>query len=53
MRVQGTTWKEQMPLPNIHLNNGKYPQNSKGLTFFRTIYIRDICEHVFLDGTIQ
>ena len=29
MRAQGTTWKEQMPLPNIHLNQGKYPQSGK------------------------
>ena len=25
MRVQGTTWKEQMLLQNIHLHKGKYP----------------------------
>ena len=28
-RVQGTTWKEQMSLPNIHLSKGKYSQSSK------------------------
>ena len=28
-RVQGTTCKEQIPLPNIHLNKGKYPQSSR------------------------
>ena len=35
MRVQGTTctWKEQMPLPNIHLNKGKYPQSGIKRTF--------------------
>ena len=26
MRVQGTAWKEQMPLPNLHLNESKYPE---------------------------
>ena len=31
MRVQGTTWKEQIPLPNIHLNKGKYSQSGKEL----------------------
>ena len=34
MRVQGTTWNEQVPLPNIHLHKGKYPQSGKEtLTF--------------------
>ena len=28
---QGTTWEGQMPLPNIHLHKGKYPQNGKEL----------------------
>ena len=27
-RVQGTTWKGQMTLPNIHLNKAKYLQSS-------------------------
>ena len=31
MRVEGTTWKEQMPLPKIHLNKGKYPHTGKEL----------------------
>ena len=26
---QGTTWKGQWPLPNIHDNKGKYPQSGK------------------------
>ena len=26
-RVQGTTLKYQLPLPNIHLNKGKYPHS--------------------------
>ena len=29
MRVQGTSRKEQMPLPNIHLNKGKYGLSGK------------------------
>ena len=37
MRIQGTTWKRQMTLPNIHLNNGKYPQSSKENKTFSTI----------------
>ena len=27
--VQGSTWKGQMPLSNIHPNKGKYPQNGE------------------------
>ena len=36
MRVQGTTWKEQMALPNIHFNHskGNYPQSGKELKHF-------------------
>ena len=37
MRVQGTTRKGQMPLPNIHLNTGNYPQSGKELNNFSTI----------------
>ena len=33
-RVQGTTWKEQMPLPNIHLCKGKYPENGKEFNIY-------------------
>ena len=33
-----TTWKGQMPLPNIHLiNNSKYPQSGKEIKTFSTI----------------
>ena len=31
MIIQGTTWKEQIALPNIHLNKGRYPQSDKEL----------------------
>ena len=37
MRVHGTTLKAQMPLPNIHINNGKCPQSGKELKNFSTI----------------
>ena len=37
MRFQGTNWKEQMPLPNIHLKKGIYPQSGKELKHFSTI----------------
>ena len=31
IRVQGTTWKEQMPLPNIHINNVNIHRSVKKL----------------------
>ena len=37
MRVQGTTCKEQIPLPNIHFNKGKYPQSGKEIYNFSII----------------
>ena len=37
IRVQGTSWKEQMPLPNVHLNKGKYLQSGKGIKNFSII----------------
>ena len=39
LKVQGTSWKEQMPLPNIHLNKGKWPQSGKELYTFSSISI--------------
>ena len=36
-RVQGTTWKEEMQLPNIQLNKGKYPQSGKELFNFSIV----------------
>ena len=33
-KVHGTIWKEQMPLPNIHLNKGKYLRCGKELKNF-------------------
>ena len=31
MRVQETTWKDQMTLPYIHVNKSKYSQSGKEL----------------------
>ena len=53
MRVQGTTWKEQMPLPNIHLNNGKYPQNDKEVKFFSSISDISHISQVYADNPKQ
>ena len=36
-RVQESTWKVQMPLPNILLNKGKYQQNDEERLNFSTI----------------
>ena len=36
MRLQGTTWKKQLPLSNIHFNNGKCPHSNE-LKRFSTI----------------
>ena len=30
-KVQGIIWKEEMPLPYIHLSKGKSPQSGKEL----------------------
>ena len=40
MRMQETTWKGQMPFPNIHLNKGKYPQSSN--EFYNVSTLSDI-----------
>ena len=37
MIIQGITWKGQMPLPNIHLSKGKYPQSAKEITNFSIV----------------
>ena len=52
-RVQGTTWKEQMPLPNIHLNKGKYTQSGKELKHFSTISDVSRTSHVYTDKPKQ
>ena len=38
LKVQGTSWKEQMPLPNVHLIKGTYPRSSKENLKFSSIY---------------
>ena len=37
MRIQGTTLKGQMRLPNILVSNGKYPQSGKEIKIVCTI----------------
>ena len=42
---ESCTWKEQMPLPNIHLNNGTYRQSGKEIKNVSAIsYISSISQ---------
>ena len=42
-----------MPLLNIHLNKGKYPQNSKELKYFSTIADISHTSQVYADKPNQ
>ena len=53
MRVQGTTRKEQMPLPNIHVNNGHYPPGGKELKFFSILADISPTSQVYADKPKQ
>ena len=53
MKVRGTTWKEQMPLPNTHLNKGKYSQSGKELKNFSTIYDISLISQIYADKPKQ
>ena len=53
-RVQKTTRKGQIPLPNIHLNNGKYQYNRQNpLTFSNMSTISHINCQVYADKANQ
>ena len=49
MKVQGTTCKEHISLPNIHLNQDKYPQSGKELENFSIISDINLTSQVYGD----
>ena len=52
-RVQGTTWKEQMPLANMHLSMGKYPQSGEELKNVSSISDISHISQVYADKSKQ
>ena len=53
MRIQGTTIKGEMPLPNIYLNKGKYPQSGKEMITFSTMSDINRISQVYADKPKQ
>ena len=45
--------KGQMPLPNIHINKGKYPQSGKEIKTFNTISNISCISQVYADKPKQ
>ena len=48
-RVEGTTWKGQMPLTNIHLNKGTYPHSGVEPVHFNSISNINYISQVYAD----
>ena len=51
--VHGTTWKRQMPLSNIHLSKGYYPQSDTKLKHFSIISDMSHISQVYADKPKQ